>query len=100
MEVKPYDLIDFYNEVATKLGCTDTNKTNYNCTKINVSSAIQQGFYKSINPNLSEREITMGVTLILLDKGPKVDETLKANETALFFKRKEMSNIVLYPEEN
>lgn len=87
MEVKPYDLNDFYNEVATKLGCTDTSKANYNCTKLNISSEIQQGFYdyyKSINPNLSEKEITMGVTLILLDKGPKVDKALKPNEIEVF----------------
>ena len=87
MEVKPYDIIEFYNEVAKKLGCTDISKANYNCTKINVSRAIQQGFYdyyKSINPNVSEREITMGVTLILLDKGPKEDTTLKDNEVEVF----------------
>lgn len=87
MEVKPYDLIDFYNEVATKLGCTDTSKANYNCTKLNISSEIQQGFYdyyKSINPNLNEEEITMDVTVLLAIKGPKVDKALKPNEIEVF----------------
>ncbi len=87
MEVKPYDLNDFYNEVATKLGCTDTSKANYNCTKLNISSEIQQGFYdyyKSINPNLNEEEITMDVTVLLAIKGPKVDKALKPNEIEVF----------------
>ena len=82
-----YDLVEFYDTVATMLGCTDTSKANYNCTKINVSSSIQQGFfdyYKELNSHMPAREIDMAVAMMLLGSGPKEDVTLKANEVEVF----------------
>lgn len=82
-----YDLMEFYDAVAAILGCHDISKANYNCTKINVASSIQQGFfdyYKELNPHMPAREVDMAVAILLLGSGPKEDVTLKANEVEVF----------------
>lgn len=86
--IKPYDLIEFYNTVATEMGYTDTSELHYDCTKINIAENIQNGFYEyykvNANPFTSENDILMGITMLLACSGPKVDTNLKANEVEVF----------------
>lgn len=88
---KNYDLIAFYNVVATEMGYTDTSELHYDCTKINISENIQNGFYeyykanaKKINPFVNEDDVMISTTMILACSGPKVDSGLKVNEVEIF----------------
>lgn len=78
-----YSVVGLYDAVATAMGHKHLNKLTYNCTKINVAPNIQEGFfahYKETSPQASETELKMGVSMILLNYGPKTDETLKDYE--------------------
>lgn len=85
-------LAEFYDTVATEMGCDDVSEINYyDCTKINVAENIQDGFYeyyanlaREKDPTVSENDIKTGITMLLVNSGPKVDKTLKANEVEIF----------------
>lgn len=86
-----YGLPDFYDAVARKMGYNATDNLNYDCREITIAKDIQDGFYEyytdylsETNPSLSEREIKVSVTMLLLMSGPKVDEALKGNEVEVF----------------
>lgn len=85
---EPYNLIEFYNAVATEMGYTDTSELHYDCAKINIAENIQNGFYEyykaHANPYVSENDILMGITMLLACSGPKVDVNLKENEVEVF----------------
>ena len=84
-------LSDFYDAVAREMGHADTSELNYDCRKITVSEEIQDNiiaYYHEVaretDPRLSESDIRMGTAMALLQAGPKLDVTLKANEVEIF----------------
>lgn len=80
-------LTEFYDAVATEMGYTDTSELHYDCRKINVAQNIQDsffGYYREAYPELSENDLRIHVTMLLVCKGPKVDKSLKANEVEVF----------------
>lgn len=88
---KPCGLTEFYDEVAREMGIKPTSETKYDCTKVNVAADIQDGFYeyylelvKEKDIYANENEARAGITILLAMSGPKVDETLKANEVEVF----------------
>lgn len=88
---KNYGLVELYEAVAKEMGYLIPDKLHYNCTKVNVSREIQDGFYthylelvKEEDPNMPEHEAHCQITMLLAMSGPKVDKSLKANEVEVF----------------
>lgn len=58
---KNYELIEFYETVATEIGYTDTSELHYDCTKINISEDIKKMILDDnnikVNPNLNANEV-------------------------------------------
>lgn len=88
---KPCDLITFYNTVAREMGHSDPKELEYDCRKINVASNIQDNFYiyytnyaRETQPELTDNDIKIGISITLMMSGPKVDSSLKANEVEVF----------------
>ena len=76
---KNYGVTELYDVVATAMGYRDVSKLNYDCREINVAPNIQDSFftyYKANQPHLSETDLNMEVAMILLNYGPKTDESL------------------------
>lgn len=92
ISIEPFcGLSDFYDTVAKGFGHFNTSKLHYDCTKINISENIQDKFYeyyaqqaRETDPTLSDNDIRTGITMLLVNSGPKVDKTLKANEVEIF----------------
>ena len=91
ISAEPCRLCDFYDIVAREMGYEHTSDLQYDCTKINIAPNIQDNFYThytrlamETNPQLSENDIKVGTTMLLAMSGPKVDESLKANEVEIF----------------
>lgn len=87
----PCGLTELYDAVATEMGCADTSELNYDRTKINIAKNIQDGLYayyaavaKEANPDVTMHEVAVATTMLLAAKGPKVDESLNANEVEVF----------------
>jgi hypothetical protein len=87
----PCGLMEFYDRVATEMGHGDLSEFKYNVSKINIAENIQDGFYEFYDkvvsekdPTLSKNDIRVGITMLLVNSGPKVDKTLKANEVEIF----------------
>lgn len=87
----PCGLTELYDAVATKIGFVDTSEINYDCTKINIAQNIQDGFYeyyaevaREANSDVTAQEISIATTMLLAMKGPKVNESLNANEVEVF----------------
>lgn len=86
-----YSLTELYDTIAKTMGYTDTTELQYDCRKVNIASNIQENMYayyydyaKANDKTLTEKEIRVGTTMLLLLSGPKVDESLKANEVEVF----------------
>lgn len=73
---------EFYKNVATLLGHTETDTTKYDCREITVANNIQEAWfdYYRTEHNAQDYEIAM----LLLCSGAKVDENLKDNEVEVF----------------
>lgn len=91
ISTQPCSLIEFYDMVAREIGYTDIDNLEYDCRKINIAANIQDKFYafytdvaKRNDKTLSDNDIKVGTTMLLAMSGPKVDETLKANEVEIF----------------
>lgn len=87
----PCGLTELYDVVATEMGYADTSVLKYDCTKISIAKNIQDGFYayyeavaREANPDVTAQEISVATTMLLAMKGPKVDESLNANEVEVF----------------
>ena len=68
VELNQMSISEFYDEVARKLGYTNTDDLNYDCTKIDVSNKIQDmifGYY--YDKGIDKDEIAM----IWVCYGPK-----------------------------
>ena len=83
--------MSFYDAVATEMGYTNTSELRYDCTKINIAANIQDGFYtyyaekaRETTPDISDNDIQIGITMLLVMSGPNVDKSLKANEVEIF----------------
>lgn len=80
---KNVGLGEFYKNVATELGHTETETTMYDCREINVANNIQEAwfeYYLETNPNATKSDVAM----LLLMSGAKVDENLADNEVEVF----------------
>ena len=91
ISTEPCDLVTFYDTIAREMGYEHTSDLQYDCRKICVSPNIQDNFYtyyttlvKGKEPQLSDNDINLGVTMLLAMSGPKVNEALKANEVEIF----------------
>lgn len=92
ISIEPFcGLSDFYDTVAKGIGHFNTSKLHYDCTKINIAENIQDKFYeyyaqqaRETDPTLSENDIKTGITMLLVNSGPKVDKALNANEVEVF----------------
>lgn len=89
MENKPYSIVGLFDAVASEMG--HTGKLNYDCRHINVASNVQDGFYdyyttlaREEDPNASETDIRISITMLLAIAGPKVDASLADNEVEVF----------------
>lgn len=81
-------ITDFYNEVARQMGYGDTSALKYDCRNITVAPNIQENFfeyYREINPGLPESDVRLATAMALIQCGPKVDDTLKANEVEVYY---------------
>lgn len=88
---KPCGIQELYEAAAKEMGHTDTSKIKFDCTKINVAENIQDGFYEYYLALIRENDIycheteaKADITLLLVMSGPKVDNSLKANEVEIF----------------
>lgn len=86
-----YSLPEFYEAVATEMGCADVDNLKYDCRNINIAANIQDNFYeyyagkaKETSPAPSENDIRVGTTMLLVMSGPKVDDALNPNEVEIF----------------
>jgi hypothetical protein len=83
---KNYGITELYDTVAFLMG-KETKDLNYDCRCINVAPNIQDMFfahYQEENSHLSESEFKMGMAMMLLNYGPKVNENLTDNEVEVF----------------
>jgi hypothetical protein len=81
---KNYGITELYDTVANILGYKNTL---YDCTKINVARNIHDSFlkyYRETIPHRYESDLRMSVSMLLLNYGPKVDETLADDEVEVF----------------
>lgn len=90
ISTSPCNIVEFYIAVAKEMGI-DASEVNFDCRRINIASNIQDGFYeyysklaRETDPNISENDIRIGITMLLAMSGPKVDAALKANEVEIF----------------
>ena len=88
---KPCSLVEFYDAIAREMGYEHTSDLQYDCTKVNIAPNIQDNFYTyytrlamETEPQLSDNDIKVCITMTLAMSGPKVDDTLKANEVEIF----------------
>lgn len=88
---KPCSLVEFYDSIAREMGYEHTSDLQYDCRKVNIAPNIQDNFYTyytrlamETEPQLSDNDIKVGITMTLAMSGPKVDDTLKANEVEIF----------------
>lgn len=86
-----YSLPEFYDAVATEMGYDNTSDLHYDCRNINIAANIQDNFYeyyagqaRETSPVLSENDIRVGTTMLLVMSGPKVDDALNPNEVEIF----------------
>lgn len=91
MENKSYSIVGLFDAVATEMGYLIPDKLKYDCRHINVASNIQDGFYdyyttlaREEDPNASETDIRISITMLLAIAGPKVDASLEDNEVEVF----------------
>lgn len=84
---KNYGVVELYDTVAKAIGYKDTSKLNYDCREINCAANIHDGFfehYREMAPNANETELKMSVCTVLLNYGPKLDDTLEDYEVEVF----------------
>lgn len=91
MENKPYSIVSLFDAVAMEMGYLTTGKLKYDCRNINVASNVQDSFYDYYtalameeDPNASETDIRISITMLLAIAGPKVDASLEDNEVEVF----------------
>lgn len=88
---KNYSIIELYEAAAKEMGYTNTKELQFDCRKINVAKNIQDGFYayytelaKATDPNTSETDVRVEITMLLAMGGPKVNEDLADDEVEVF----------------
>jgi hypothetical protein len=86
-----YNLVELYDAIASQMGYADTSELHYDCRKVNIAFNIQENMYdyyyehaRETDKTLSDNDIKIGTTMLLIMSGPKVDNDLKANEVEIF----------------
>jgi hypothetical protein len=80
---KNYGITELYDTIATTMGYRNIDELEYDCCKVSVAMNIQEGFFKRYreeNQDLSGGDFNMSMAMMLLNYGPKVDESLADNE--------------------
>jgi hypothetical protein len=83
---KNYGITELYDTVAALMG-REEKELNYDCRCINVAMNIQHAFfahYREENPNISDGDFNVSMAMMLLNYGPKVDESLADDEVEVF----------------
>lgn len=76
---KVYGVTELYDVVAMAMGHKDVSELHYDCREINVAMNIQENFfrhYREDNIEMTENDFKMNMAMLLLNYGPKVDESL------------------------
>jgi hypothetical protein len=86
---KNYGIVELFDTIATEMGFVTVQNLEYDCCKVNIAKNIQDGIYEKYlelgrEQKLSESDIRVGVTMLLVCSGPKVDENLADNEVEVF----------------
>ena len=84
-----YGITELYDTIATTMGFRNVSDLEYDCCKVNIAKNIQDGIYDKYlelgkENGISEHEVRLGVTMLLVVSGPKVDESLADNEVEVF----------------
>ena len=84
-------LVSTYENIARKTGYPVTEKTEYNCMKLDVAGNIQDEwirFYhdrtKAAHPSMSDMSINENIMALLLNCGAKVSTLLSDNEVLIY----------------
>ena len=86
---KNYGVTELYDAVATAMGYHNVAELEYDCCKVNIAQNIQDGIYDKYvelgkENKIPEHEVRVGVTMLLVCSGPKVDENLADDEVEVF----------------
>lgn len=88
---KSYGLVELYQAVAKEMGHPNPDEVMFDCRNINVAKNIQDGFYahyreviREADPNTSDDEARVQITMTLAISGPKVDKNLADDEVEVF----------------
>jgi hypothetical protein len=88
VEKERCSIVELYEATAKEMGYANPKELKFDCRKINVAPNIQDGFYahytESADPDISENDLQMAITMTLAISGPKVDENLADNEVEVF----------------
>lgn len=84
----PCAITELFDNVAGEMGYYSA-KNQYDCRHINIAPNLQDNFYAyyttlATAEGISESDARVGTTMLLAMCGPKVDESLKANEVEVF----------------
>ena len=84
-------LVPTYENIARKTGYTVTDKTQFDCRKLDVAGNIQDEWIRyyhdrtqAEHPNLSEYDINQNIMSLLLNCGAKVSPMLSDNEVLIY----------------
>ena len=84
---KIYGITELYDTIARIMGYDNVSELRYDCREITVATNIQDNFFKHYredNIELSEKDFKMSMAMLLLNYGPKTDETLQDYEVEVF----------------
>lgn len=84
---KIYGITELYDTVARIMGYDNVSELRYDCREITVALNVQDNFFKHYredNIELSETDFNMSVAMLLLNYGPKIDESLEDYEVEVF----------------
>lgn len=86
---KNYGVAELYDAIATEMGFVSTQNLEYDCREVNIAQNIQDGIYDKYlelgrAQGMSDKDIRLSVTMVLVISGPKVDETLEDDEVEVF----------------
>lgn len=86
---KNYSIVELYDAIATEMGFVAVQNLEYDCCKVNIAKNLQDGIYEKYlelgrEQNVSESDVRVGITMLLVCSGPKVDENLADDEVEVF----------------
>lgn len=100
IKARPCGLMELYETAAkeyinqlynSRVEAVDFSEYKFDCRNINISNNIQDMLYeyytefaKEQDNTLSNSDINIGITMLLVMSGPKVDKNLADNEVEIF----------------